>query len=110
MGGCRGGALLALLLHLAADIRPELLHANRHRIPTNLGSPDAHGVRHSTVPGGMIGVRDTARNGAALHLGDVEHCVPGIASGNENPADRVAQAMFEAAMAQLVIAGILVEE
>lgn len=99
-----------MLAGLASNIRPEFFDHAGYGVPCHLGPPDAHSVSKRAVPYGMICVGDTCGYHAAEDFRKIELCMPRVTKGNELPAQRIAAALKESSLAQLVVAGILMKQ
>src|ERR1700731_1989300 len=102
--------LLLFFVNLAANIRPEFFHDQRHCIPPNLRAPDARGVCQSLIFPWVVTIsRNAGRNCTADDLRIVELISPGIGAGNKYPADSVTCPVPEPSLSRLKKPGILME-
>lgn len=98
------------VVKMAANVAPEFLHDKRDRVVADLRAPHLRRIQDGAVASRMVAVSGYGgRHRAAENFGKVELGASRIGAGDENAADRVSGSMPKASLAEMIVAGILLE-
>src|SRR5215469_11516729 len=97
-----------LARQLALQVRPEFLQDIRSGIKTQLHTVSLGIIREAAAVR-VVCIRDSQRSRTAHHLGIIELMLSRIGSGDEKPADRIAQSRTSGAIAAAEVARVLMQ-
>lgn len=92
------------------DVGPELFDLERERVDGDIEAPLAAGVAEGAFGGGVVEVGDARGGTGAEDFAGVEDFLAGVRAGDDDAAEGIAGALEEAAVAEGVIAVVLMRD